>query len=82
MEMKKSHKDYNEFDSKQFIVELDIGEKIEILVNGKKEIEYMAQYINCHSNIIFQDKGERKNPIIKIPSLRQEIEELKKIIKG
>ena len=76
-EMKKSHPKYDEFNLEQWIIELDQGEKIEILINGKKELEFTANYINCHANIIFQDKGESKNkPEIK-PSLQDQIDELK-----
>ena len=52
-----THNGYDEFDLQQFIVKLDVGDKIEILVNGKKEREYIAKYINCHMNVVFQDKG-------------------------
>ena len=57
---------YDEFDLQQFIVELDVGEKIEIFVNGKKEREYIAKYINCHMNAVFQDKGikDKTNKVV------------------
>ena len=54
------HMGYDEFDLQQFIVTLDVGEKIEIFVNGKKEREYIAKYVNCHMNAVFQDKGVKK----------------------
>ncbi len=58
------HIAYDEFELSQFIVELDVGDKIEILVNGKKEKEFTAKYINCHMNARFQDKGI-KNKVVK-----------------
>ncbi len=58
-----THTGYDEFNLQQFIVELDVGDKIEILVNGTKEREYIAKYINCHMNAVFQDKGVKKDKI-------------------
>ncbi len=56
---------YDEFDRKQFIVNLDIGDKVLIQVidkNGKllKDKEFIAKYINCHLNAQWQDKGDKK----------------------
>ena len=55
-----THTGFDEFDLQQFIVKLDVGDKIEIFVNGNKEREYVAKYINCHMNAVFQDKGMKK----------------------
>ena len=57
---KDNHPKYDDYELSQFIVELDIGDKLEILVNGKIEKEFIAKYINCHMNAVFQDKGIKK----------------------
>lgn len=56
---------YEEFLRSQFIVDLNIGDKVKIKVYGKAgqilaEKEFEAKYINCHINCQWQDKGIKK----------------------
>lgn len=57
---------YTEFERKQYIVELNVGETFFCGVKdaqGKifplSEREFVAKYINCHFNLQWQDKGEK-----------------------
>lgn len=63
--VEETHDRYAEWDRQQFIISLDVGEKIEIKVYDEenKEIdskEYIAKYINCHINCQWQDKGVKE----------------------
>ncbi len=58
---KTEHEKYNEFELSQFIVELAVNDKLEILINGTKIKEYIAKYVDCHFNMVIQDKGEQKD---------------------
>lgn len=61
------HQYYTEFEGKQYIVELDIGETLFV---GVKDVqgniiplslrEWTAKYINSHFNLQWQDKGIKK----------------------
>ena len=55
--IKNTHESYTEYELNQFIVKLLVDEKLEIFVNGTKIKEYVAKYINCHFNMVIQDKG-------------------------
>lgn len=48
---------YNEFDLSQLIILMDIGEKLTISIDDVVVKEYTAKYVNCHFNLVFQDKG-------------------------
>lgn len=50
---------YNEFELSQLIALMDIGEKLTISIDDMVIKEYTAKYINCHFNLIFQDKGTK-----------------------
>lgn len=63
-DVQETHDKYTEFERKQFIINLDIGEKVEINVydkEGKKvnSKEFIAKFINCHINCQWQDKGAK-----------------------
>lgn len=56
---------YEEFLRSQFIVDLNIGDKVKIQVfdeNNKllTDKEFEAKYVNCHINCQWQDKGIKK----------------------
>jgi hypothetical protein len=51
---------YTEYKQNQLIVKLDIGETIEIFVNGESIKQATAQFVNCHFDLIIQDKGIKK----------------------
>ncbi|GAG86412.1 unnamed protein product [marine sediment metagenome] len=60
-----SNKDYDELIREQYIVDLDIGEKVQIKILDKDnkvldEKEFIAKYVNCHINCQWQDKGIKK----------------------
>ena len=64
-ETQTEHKSYAEFLRWQYIVGLDVGDKVEIKIEpaaGGDEIkkEFVATYINCHINCQWQDKGVKK----------------------
>lgn len=53
---------YTEFELFQYIVDLNIGDKVEIKIepiDGSGEIkkEFVAKFTNCHINCLWQDKG-------------------------
>lgn len=54
------HRSYDEFELNQKVIELIIGETVEILVNGSSVMIYTAKYSDAHINIIVQDKGTKK----------------------
>lgn len=63
--VKKEHPKYDNFLLKQYIIDLDIGDKIVIQTFDKDDHlldtkEYIAQYKNCHINATWQDKDNRK----------------------
>ena len=56
---------YDDFNLWQYIADLDIGDKVKIEIepidgSGTIEKEFTAQFINCHINCQFQDKGAKK----------------------
>ena len=56
------HPKYNEFLLKQYIIDLDVGDKVKIQTfdsnnNLLDEKEFTAKQINCHINCTWQDKG-------------------------
>ena len=60
------HAAYTEFDRKQFIVELNVGETLFVGIKDNKGNiipesvrEFPAKYINCHANLQWQDKGTK-----------------------
>lgn len=68
------HSKYTEFEQKQLICTLEKGETLILKIMSKEgtEIEeskqlpaYTAKFINCHFNLVFQDKGKKKPEIIK-----------------
>lgn len=63
--VEETHEKYAEFDREQFIVDLDVGDRIEINVydaEGKLDStkSLTAKYSNCHINCQWQDKGEKQ----------------------
>ena len=59
------HDNYDEFFLTQYIVDLDVGDKIKIQTFDKNDVlldekEYIAKQINCHINCTWQDKGLKK----------------------
>jgi len=63
--LSEKHPYYDEFNHEQFIVSLNIGEKVVIKAYGKagqivSQKEYIAKYSNCHINCQIQDKGVKK----------------------
>ncbi len=78
---KDNHPKYDDYELSQFIVELDVGDKLEISVNGTKVKEYTARYVNCHVNAVFQDKGIKNKPPVE-PTLQEQINDLNKIVNG
>lgn len=50
---------YDEFEKTQLVAKLPVGEKLTISIDDIVIKEYTAKYINCHFNLIFQDKGEK-----------------------
>ncbi len=68
-DLNQTHYRYDEFERKQFIVELDVGETLRVQVLDKEgktlhEKEFIAKYINCHINCQWQDKGVKKTELI------------------
>jgi len=60
-----THHKYDEFKQEQYIVNLDVGDKVVIKIYGKAgqildQKTFIAQYVNCHINCNWQDKGEKK----------------------
>jgi len=63
--IKTDHEKYDEFLLKQYIIDLDIGDKIRIHTLDKDdnlldEKVFIAKQINCHMNCRWQDKGIKK----------------------
>ena len=63
------HDSYDEFLIKQYIIDLDVGDKVKIQTFDKDnnlldEKEFIAKQINCHINCTWQDKGVKKKELI------------------
>jgi hypothetical protein len=65
------HVHYVEFDNKQIIIGLDVGETAKLVIldaNGDEKAEssqiplMTCKYINCHVNLHFLDKGVKTTP--------------------
>ena len=59
------HEKYDDFFLTQYIVDLNVGDKIKIQTFDKDdnllaEKEFIATQINCHINCTWQDKGIQK----------------------
>jgi len=59
------HDKYDDFFLTQYIVNLDIGDKVQIKILDKDGIElgfkeFIAKQVNCHINCTWQDKGVNK----------------------
>ena len=59
------HDSYDDFLLTQYIINLDIGDKVKIQTFDKNdklldEKEFIAKQINCHINCQWQDKGIKK----------------------
>lgn len=60
-----THNRYDEFVREQYIIDLDLGDKVRIQIldendNLLDEKFFIAKYVNCHINCQFQDKGVKK----------------------
>ena len=63
------NKYYTELDRQEFIVKLEIGEKLQVRVldandNVLGQKEFIAKYINCHFNLQWQDKGVKNKTVV------------------
>ena len=63
--IKKEHRSYDEFLRAGYVVDLDVGDKVQIKILDKNdkilsEKEFVAKYVNCHINCQWQDKGIKK----------------------
>jgi hypothetical protein len=63
-------KEYNDFNLQQFVVNLPVGYSVEVLIRDDKNAvitsatrKFTANFINCHFNLIFQDKSTRKEEL-------------------
>ena len=59
------HDAYDDFLLTQYIVDLDVGDKVKIQTFDKdnnllEEKEFIAKQTNCHINCTWQDKGIKK----------------------
>jgi hypothetical protein len=66
--VKKTHYKYNKYLQEQYIVDLDVEDKIKIQVLDKDnnlldERIFTAKQINCHINCQWQDKGIKKEEV-------------------
>jgi len=57
-----THDKYEEFNREQYIINLDVGDKVKIQILDKDdklldERLFVAKYVNCHINCQWQDKG-------------------------
>lgn len=55
-----SHIHYDEFTQTVYRQLLDIGDAVEIRINGSPIKAFTVKYVNAHFHITFQDKGEKK----------------------
>lgn len=63
------HHLYDNFFLTQYIVDLDVGDKVKIQTfdendNLLDEKEFIATQVNCHINCQWQDKGIKKKELI------------------
>lgn len=64
--VKTKHSKYDDFLLKQYIIDLDVGDKIIIQTFDKNNNlldtkEFEAKQINCHINCTWQDKGDKNH---------------------
>lgn len=52
---------YDEYYKYQAVVELIKDEIIELLVNGTNILSYTAKFVNCHFNLVIEDKGVKRD---------------------
>ena len=59
---------YDKFLITQYIIDLDVGDKIKIQTFDKNNVlldekEFVAKQVNCHINCTWQDKGIKKKEV-------------------
>lgn len=71
---------YEDFELKQYILEIAKNEVVDIYVEGVKVKTFIGKFDNSHINIQFQTLGKMKESPISELSLQDQINELKKEI--
>ena len=69
---------YDEYQQRQLVVDLDVGETVTVLVNGVEIKSYTALFSNCHFNMVIQDKGEQAIDLTRTQELDRAISELQR----
>lgn len=59
----KFHPQYEEYDQLNAVVELEVGDTVEVYLNGVKRLTIPFQFVKTYVNIEFVSKGIKRDPV-------------------